>query len=70
MPVTIAVADEPNPRPCGTALRQSSVRPAGGSTPSSAQATCIARCTRWVASSGTAPSPSPETVTDEARALA
>src|SRR5665648_624288 len=62
-PATIEVADDPRPRPWGTALRQLSCRPAGAWTASCSQAASIDRQTRCRSSRGTSAAPSPSTST-------
>ena len=44
--VTMAEADEPRPRPWGTALRQSTRKPCGAGTPKTSQARRMDRTTR------------------------
>ena len=63
MPVTIAVAEEPMPRPWGTAFSHSRRRPAGAGSPQASKARTRLRKTRCEESVGTASAPSPDTVT-------
>ena len=60
-PPTIAVADEPSPRECGTELIADREIPTGAATPSTCQACRILRITRCRPSLGTCELPSPTT---------
>ena len=59
MPVTIAAAEEPRPRPCGIEFTQRSPSP-GGCPPVTANAARMARTTRWSSPASARSAPSPE----------
>ncbi len=65
-PPTMAAADEPSPRPCGTALVQRRASPRRASSPVASKVANPARttfATRFVASVGSVPAPAPTTST-------
>ena len=62
-PVTIAVAEEPSPRPCGTALMHTRSNPAGGATSRTSRAAATSERRDAARLSARCRRPSPVTVT-------